>query len=93
MSRVETINATEFKAKCLGLLDRVSGRELDRLEITKRGRLVAVVTPPPETPGENWIQELQVRMRGRTHIPEDWDLTAPIFEGEINPDPDGLLDR
>jgi hypothetical protein len=31
-----TISASQFKAKCLDLLDRVGRRELPRLTITKR---------------------------------------------------------
>ena len=41
----ETITATQFKATCLELLDRLVERKLVRLVITKRGRPVAVVTP------------------------------------------------
>ena len=42
----ETVSATEFKAKCLDLLDQVSARQISRLEITKRGKIVAVLIPP-----------------------------------------------
>ena len=37
---------TEFKAKCLRLLDDVE-KKGDRITITKRGRPVAQVGPPP----------------------------------------------
>jgi prevent-host-death family protein len=43
MSR--TIKASEFKAKCLALLDEVV-RTGDRLVITKKGRAVAELVPP-----------------------------------------------
>lgn len=41
-----TIGASEFKAKCLSLLDQVAttGRPLT---ITKRGKVVAQLVPPP----------------------------------------------
>ena len=39
-----TICASEFKAKCLAILDRVEARG-GRVVITKRGRPVAVVVP------------------------------------------------
>jgi prevent-host-death family protein len=42
MSRV--IKASEFKAKCLGLLDEVE-RTGDRLVITKKGKPIADVVP------------------------------------------------
>lgn len=43
------MNASRFKAECLGLLDEVAetGQEL---VITKRGRAVARVTPVEEAP-------------------------------------------
>lgn len=49
----ETIKASEFKARCLALLDEVAetGRPLT---VTKRGRLVArvvPVSPPPSLLG------------------------------------------
>lgn len=39
-----TVSATEFKAKCLALLDRVN-EEGGTITVTKRGRPVAVVGP------------------------------------------------
>ena len=46
-ARVErTIDAAEFKANCLELLARLASRKLDRLTVVKRGRPVAVPTPP-----------------------------------------------
>jgi len=50
MSEKATVPATEFKAKCLELMDRVAeGR--DTYVITKRGKPVAKLVPadPPET--------------------------------------------
>jgi len=41
------IAASEFKAKCLELMDRLAARKLSRIVVTKRGRAVAVLTPPP----------------------------------------------
>jgi antitoxin (DNA-binding transcriptional repressor) of toxin-antitoxin stability system len=39
--------AGEFKAKCLKILDDVL-RERETVYVTKRGRLVAAVIPPPD---------------------------------------------
>jgi len=39
-----TIGASEFKAKCLELLDRV--RLGETIRVTKRGKVVAEVRPP-----------------------------------------------
>lgn len=41
---VRTIKASEFKAKCLALLDEV-GETGDRLVITKKGKPVADIVP------------------------------------------------
>ena len=51
------------------------------MQITKRGRTVAVMEPPPIEDGdmEAWLAE----MRRNTHIPPGVDLTEPVFEGEI----------
>ncbi len=44
MKPEHSISATEFKAKCLELLDRVA-RDGGELVVTKRGRPVAKVVP------------------------------------------------
>ena len=46
MAEAHTISATEFKAKCLDILDRVGRREWESVVVTKRGTPVAVVTAP-----------------------------------------------
>ena len=48
MPRSETINATEFKATCLDILDRIKRRELERMAVTKRGRVVAILVRPED---------------------------------------------
>jgi prevent-host-death family protein len=40
------ISATEFKAKCLKILDQVH-QSGESLEISKRGNVIAVLVPPP----------------------------------------------
>ena len=67
------VNATEFKAKCLDLLDQVNSGAIARLEVTKRGKVVAVVTKPPATAGG----DLHGFMRGSVIVPPGLDLTAP----------------
>ena len=39
-----TVSATEFKAKCLALLDQVAEKQVTYI-VTKRGRMVAKVVP------------------------------------------------
>jgi antitoxin (DNA-binding transcriptional repressor) of toxin-antitoxin stability system len=74
----QTINASEFKAKCLDILDRLAGHELDRVVITKRGRIVAVLTPPEDDAAA--IRRLHGFMRGSVTIPPGVDLTEPVTD-------------
>lgn len=82
------VSASEFKAKCLDMFDRVAAGELDRVVITKRGRVVGVLVPPEQAEPENVFG----CMRGSVVIPADCDLTAPtgvdMFDAE-----GGLLHR
>ena len=54
-----TIAAGEFKAKCLKLLDKVK-EDREPLIITKRGKVVAHLIPPP---ADNWVDPFGA-MRG-----------------------------
>lgn len=76
MANVQTINATEFKAKCLEILDRLGARELDRVIVTKRGKPVAVLTPPPSEAAA--VRDIHGFMRGAAIVPEGVDLTEPV---------------
>ena len=48
-----TIQATEFKAKCLALLDKVQ-QDGQPVTITKRGRVVARLVPATDEPERPW---------------------------------------
>jgi prevent-host-death family protein len=90
MAATQTISASEFKAKCLNILDRLDKRELDRVIITKRGRTVAVLVPP-----QNEVEatfELYGCMRGSVTIPEGVDLTEPVFDEPFDA-AEGILHR
>ena len=87
MATTQTISASEFKAKCLNILDRLDKHELDRVIITKRGRTVAVLTPP-----ETVVQDLYGSMRGSVIIPEGFDLTEPVFDEPFDA-AEGILHR
>jgi antitoxin (DNA-binding transcriptional repressor) of toxin-antitoxin stability system len=77
-SHNRTISATEFKAKCLEILDQLSERRLTRVSVTKRGRVVAVLTPPADE--EAAVKGLHGFLRGSVAVPEGLDLTAPVLE-------------
>jgi prevent-host-death family protein len=52
------INATDFKARCLALIDRVHERR-EPILITKRGRVVASLVPADDDEQDPWA-----RLRG-----------------------------
>ncbi len=78
------INATEFKAKCLDIFRRLQDGSLRKVFITRRGRLVAELTPPPS--GKDDFKQFLETMRGSVKIPPGVDIVGPIFDGEINAD-------
>jgi prevent-host-death family protein len=88
MSSDISYTATEFKAKCLEVFDRLASHELSRVTITKHGKPVAILTPP-EAPAEA-INLLHGYMRGSVILPDGLDLTAPAFDEELSAD-HGLL--
>src|SRR5216117_2789015 len=47
------VNATEFKAKCLALIDRVAKGE--EVRITKRGRVVARLVADADSAEKPWL--------------------------------------
>lgn len=65
------MNATEFKAKCLGVIDRVHARR-ETVTITKRGRVVARLVPDDTNAEKPWL-----RLRAK---PSSWrgDPLAPV---------------
>lgn len=90
MPTAKLISATEFKATCLDLLDRLNAGEWERVEVTKRGKVVAVVTAP--APRADAVAGLHGFMRGSVTIPAGIDLTAPVL-GEEFAAADGTLHR
>ncbi|HEX4365289.1 MAG TPA: type II toxin-antitoxin system Phd/YefM family antitoxin [Rhodopila sp.] len=78
MPTTQTISASEFKAKCLNILDRLASHELDRVIITKRGKTVAILTPPDQL--ADAVRNIHGFMRGSVIIADDVDLTDPILD-------------
>ena len=74
----DRVSATEFKARCLELLDQVGARQIGRLEITRGGKVVAVLVPPPSL--EKEAAQLHGFMRSSVIIPDGVDLTAPVLD-------------
>jgi hypothetical protein len=76
MYEVLKVSATEFKATCLALLDQLNRGTITRLEVTKRGKVVAVVTKPATTEAG----DLHGFLQDSVIIPPGLDLTAPTGE-------------
>jgi prevent-host-death family protein len=82
MPGTQTINATEFKAKCLGILDRLGKHQLDRVIITKRGKPVAVLSAPEAEAAA--VRDIHGFMRDSVVLSQGFDLTAPIIDGPFS---------
>ena len=82
MDRQRTMTASDFRARCFGVLDRVAARKLGSVTITKRGRPVARVLPAP---GEAELPSLYGCMRGTVTMSEDIDIDRPILEQTLGP--------
>ena len=82
-----TFTVTEFKAKCLDILDRLGSGKLDRVEVTKRGKVMAVLTPPAGA-GD----DLFGCLKDLTFVPDDFDLTAPVID-DLPSTASGVLHR
>ena len=83
-----TFTVTEFKARCLDILDRLGSGKLDRVEVTKRGKIMAVLTPPPAKDTE----DLFGCLKDQTRVPAGFDLTLPAVD-ELPSSAQGLLHR
>ena len=71
MSRI--IKASEFKAKCLALLDQVQ-KTKKPIRVTRRGKPVAEVVPPSPSLSNDWIGS----MKGKSKILGD--IVSPASE-------------
>jgi prevent-host-death family protein len=73
------VSATEFKAKCLALLDEIE-RHRESLLITKRGRPVALLGPAPATawqsPGNSWADKAEIVGDIVNSSASDWEVVT-----------------
>jgi prevent-host-death family protein len=82
MADIPSYTATEFKAKCLSILDRLAARNLTRVTITKRGKVVAVLTPPDDS--ERAVRQLHGFLRGSVISSPGFDFTAPVLDEPLS---------
>ena len=80
----KTVSATEFKAKCLELMDAAATRKLDRVHVTKRGKPFLTLTMVPDV-APIAADSLFGAMKGSTNIPDDFDWEAsPYSEADLD---------
>ena len=76
---MKEVAISEFKAKCLALLDQVQ-KTKKPIRVTRRGKPIAEVVPPSPVRSNDWIGS----MRGKSKIlgdivspasdPSDWEV-------------------
>ncbi len=76
---MKEVAISEFKAKCLAILDEVQ-KTKQPLLITRRGKAIAEVSPPSPTNDRSWIGSMKGRMEILGDIvspasdPDDWEV-------------------
>lgn len=90
MAETHSISASEFKATCLDIIKQLGDGKLERVVITRRGKPVAILTPPASH--ADAVRNLHGFMRGSVTIPDDADLTLPAFDDRFDAE-DGILHR
>ena len=70
---MEEIQISKFKATCLAVLDRV-GKTRKPVLVTRFGKPIAQVLPPPPCPTGNWLGAM--KDQGEIH----GDLVAPVTD-------------
>jgi prevent-host-death family protein len=71
---LNTVAISEFKAKCLSLLDQVNRTKIP-LRVTRRGKAIAEVIPPsPASAERDWIGSMSGNMEIRG------DIISPVIE-------------
>lgn len=79
--KAQVLSVTLFKAHCLELFDRLTNGSLDCIEVTRRGKVVAIVKPP--SPPESEAQAVHGCMKGMAVVAPGVDLTQPVLTDPI----------
>jgi len=75
---MQEVAISEFKAKCLSLLEQVQNTKKPIL-VTRFGKPIAQVSPPPATPSAEWFGSMkdQIEILGDIIAPandeDDWE--------------------
>jgi antitoxin (DNA-binding transcriptional repressor) of toxin-antitoxin stability system len=75
MADETVIGVTEFKARCLGLIDDVAQGRTGRIVLCRRNRAVAAIVPLADEPTDLWGA-----LRGSVTVAPGTDLTAGTGE-------------
>jgi prevent-host-death family protein len=76
---MKEIAISEFKAKCLAVLDEVQ-KTKQHVRVTRRGQPVAEICPPSPKDDRSWIGSMKGRMEILGDIvspasdPDDWEV-------------------
>lgn len=79
MDDILRVSATEFKARCLAIFKDLEARRIGRVLVTRRGRPVAVLTPPRIDLPTLWGAH-----RGSVEVEPGTDLTAPVLDEALD---------
>jgi prevent-host-death family protein len=77
---MDEVSISEFKAKCLALLDKVN-KTKKPLRVTRHGKPVAEVVPPsPAAPSDSWLGSMKdlIEIHGDivspANDPDEWEV-------------------
>lgn len=78
MAANRVVSVTEFKAKCIALIAEVESSKAS-VSVTRRGKTVAVLNPPPEQEYKSLAGSWAGRMREigdivNTDMADSWDI-------------------
>lgn len=85
-----TIDEADFQAACPGLVDRLGGDGIDRIEMTRAGQVVAIVTAPAGPAPSASLPDIYRFLRGSVTMPLGFDLTAPVLEAFLAEEQDSF---
>jgi antitoxin (DNA-binding transcriptional repressor) of toxin-antitoxin stability system len=79
--KAQVLTVTDFKARCLELFDRLTNGSLDCIEVTRRGKVVAIIKPPAAA--EDEARSVHGSMKGMALVAPGFDLTQPILDDDL----------
>ena len=80
-AREKTISVTEFKAKCLELIEAGATHRLERVHLTKRGKPYVTLEVKAKGASPDF-ESIFGCMKGTTGIPEDFDWETPLYTAD-----------